>query len=150
MGRGAKPTIWLFSDAQKAVIDSKIPEFEEQVRKLNPDWQAHKKDLTKAKQDIAVPLVDSDLFRPLWDTTHPDHMSEAELDGIEGNNEAIKRRNEGGRKGWLEVRSRCHSGSYLLTLIGIGYHASLYKPRQQQNEAQRRQKIIPSTGGNIS
>ena len=104
MGRGAKPSIWLFSDAQKAVIDSKIPEFEEQVRKLNPDWQAHKKDLTKAKQDIAVSLVDSNLFRPLWDTTHPDHVSKAELDGIEGNNEAIKRRNGGGRKGWLEVR----------------------------------------------
>ena len=104
MGHGAKPSIWLFSDAQKAVIDSKIPEFEEQVHKLNPDWQVHKKDLTKAKQDIAVSLVDSNLFRPLWDMTHPDHVSEAELDGIEGNNEAIKRRNGGGRKGWLEVR----------------------------------------------
>ena len=62
---------------------------------------------------------------------HPDHVSEAELDGIEGNNEAIKRKNEGGRKGWLEVCLRCYSGCHLLTLISIGYHAALYQPRQQ-------------------
>lgn len=105
MGRGAKATLWNFSDAQKSAIDSHITRFEEQVRQLNPDFKAHQKDLTKAKQDIAGPLLDSDLFRPLWDEKHTDYVSEDESAAdSEKEREAIRRRKEAGRKGWLEVR----------------------------------------------
>ena len=105
MGRGAKASLWTFSDAQKAAIESQIATFEDQVQKLNPDWKAHQKELTKAKQEIAGPMLDSDLFQPLWDKEHTDHVSEDESAAdSEKEREAIRRRKEGGRKGWLEVR----------------------------------------------
>jgi hypothetical protein len=144
MGRGAKPTIWQFSAVQNIAIDAEIPGFEERVHKLNPDWQAHKKDLTKVKQDITGRLLDSEPFRALWDREHRDYMSEDESDDEGEKEREARERRKGGRKGWLEV---CISSDILPfplpnVFLYLGYYASPHKSCQQQNEAQGSQEVV--------